>query len=140
EPTVPRDVEPTAAIEARATVEPLPEPTSAPISAPPTIAPIAEATTPPVVEPTLAERAPPLVLASARPATRTVKVRTGSEPRFDASLKNGDDGSLQWRLGGETVGRGRSIVLGKEITGTPGRKRLEVVALREGSPTPLRSW
>src|SRR5262249_25495230 len=63
-----------------------------------------------------------------------------SELRFDASLKNGDDESLRWQLGGETVGHGRSLVLGKEITGTPGRKRLEVLAMREGSPTRLRSW
>ncbi len=165
EPTMPREREPTAAVEARATVAPPLEPTLAPISAPPSNAPVVQATMPPVVEatippvveatrppvvveathapvvePTVPERPPPLVLASARPTTRTVKVRTGSEPRFDASLKNGDDRSLQWQLGGETVGRGRSIVLGKELTGTPGRKRLDVVAMREGLPTPLRSW
>jgi hypothetical protein len=140
EPTMPREPEPTVAVEARATVAPPLEPTLAPVSAPPTNAPVVKATLAPVVEPTVAARPPPLVLASARPTTRTVKVRTGSEPRFDASLKNGDDRSLQWQLGGETVGRGRSIVLGKEITGTPGRKRLDVVAVREGLATPLRSW
>ena len=141
EPTAPHEVEPTAAIEARAIVEPLLEPTEAPALVGPTAAPVVEATAPPAIEPTVAPQPPPpLVLASARPPARTVKVRTGSEPRFDASLKSGDDASLQWRLGGETVGHGQSIVLGKELTGSPGHKRLEVVVQREGSPISLRSW
>jgi hypothetical protein len=128
------EVEPTVAVEARV------EPPLAAISAPPNGAPVIAVTLAPVVEPPPAEHAEPLLLASARPTRLTVKVRTGSEPRFDVSLKNGDNGSLQWQLSGETIARGQSIVLRKEITGTPGHKHLEVLAAREGSLVRLRSW
>jgi hypothetical protein len=85
-------------------------------------------------------RPAPLVLASAKPVARTVKLRAGEEARFDASLKNGDDDSLAWRLAGQMVGRGGSVLLRKEVTATPGRKRLEVVAERDGSLVSLRGW
>jgi hypothetical protein len=155
EPAVSQPAQPPAAVEAQPTAAPVAEapPTTIPTAAvskpevstvasvAPTAAPIMEATAPAaVVEPKVAERPAPLVLASIRPRTQTVKVRAGSEPRFEASLKNGDDGSLEWRLDGERVGHGPRVVLGKERTESPGLKRLEVVALREGSPTSLRTW
>ena len=41
---------------------------------------------------------------------------------------------------GQMVGRGGSVLLRKEVTATPGRKRLEVVAERDGSLVSLRGW
>ncbi len=64
----------------------------------------------------------------------------GAEARFDASLKNGDDNLIEWRLGGETVGRGRTLVLGKELTATPGKKRLEIFAGRDRQRISLHYW
>jgi hypothetical protein len=82
----------------------------------------------------------PVSLAEARPASRTVKLLMGNEARFDASVKNGSDDLIEWRLGGETVGRGRTFVLRKELTATPGKKRLEIFAGRDQPRTSLRSW
>ena len=143
EPTA-EPIAPTALPEARVTAEPRIAPSPAAVVQPTAAivaeAPTSEATAPPLVEPTVPVHAPPLVLASAQPASRTVKLHLGDEPRFDASLRNGDDDSLAWRLGGQTVGRGRSVVLRKDATATPGRKRLEVVAERDGSLVSLRGW
>lgn len=118
--------------------EPLVEPTLAPSVA--SVEPAApEATAPPAVEPTAAPP-PPLVLASAKPAARALKIAAGSETRFEASLKDPDGASLEWRLGGEPVARGGSVTLGRERTATPGRSRLELVAERAAERVSLRTW
>ncbi len=133
----------------RATAAPTVAPTAVPTAAP-TVAPTAIPTAAPTAIPTpVATVAPtaiptavpePVSLADARPAGRIVKLRTGTEARFEASLRNGSDDLIEWHLGGETVGRGHSFVLRKELTATPGKKRLEIVAARDRQRTSLRTW
>jgi hypothetical protein len=124
---------------------PTPAPTEAPTAVPtaaPTRAPTAVPTAAATAAPTpVATAAPePVSLAEARPAGRSVKLRIGAETRFEASLKNASDDLIEWRLGGETVGRGHTFVLRKELTAAPGRKRLEIVAWHDRQRTSLRAW
>jgi hypothetical protein len=127
---------PTTAPTTAATAAPTAAPTSMP-TAVPTALPTAAATVAPTA---VATAIPEVSLAAARPAGRSVKLRIGTEARFEASLKNASADLIEWRLGGETVGRGRTFVLHKELTAAPGRKRLEVVAVRDNQRTSLRAW
>lgn len=127
------------------TAAPAVEPTAESTS-PPSIAavepPVLEATAPPLpvpVEPT-APPPPPLALASAKPAAKALRIVAGTETRFEASLKNPQGASLEWRLAGEPVGRGRSLILGRDRTATPGRSQLELVAERDAERVSLRTW
>jgi hypothetical protein len=116
-------------------------PTAAPTAVPTAVAtaiPTAAATVAPTVVATPVPE--PLSLAEARPASRVVKLSIGNEARFDASLKNGSDDLIEWRLGGETVGRGSTFVIHQELTAAPGKKRLEIFAGRDHPRTPLRAW
>ncbi len=127
-----------------------PAPTVAPaveLTSVPSIAsvepPVLEATAPPLpppVEPTAVPPPPPLALASAKPAAKVLKIVAGSETRFEASLKHPQGASLEWRLAGEPVGRGRSLILGRDRTAAPGRHQLELVAERDGERVSLRTW
>jgi hypothetical protein len=125
----------------RPTALPTLAPTAAPTAVPTTVAtaiPTAAATVAPTVVATPVPE--PLSLAEARPASRVVKLSIGNEARFDASLKNGGDDLIEWRLGGETVGRGSTFVIHKELTAAPGKRRLEIFAGRDHPRTPLRAW
>ncbi|MGH7820122.1 MAG: hypothetical protein ACREQ9_10130, partial [Candidatus Binatia bacterium] len=124
EPTAVPRVEPTAVELAE--VKPAPEP---PKPEPPKVEPV-----PPKVEP------PVLALASAKPTSRSIKLKPGAEQPFEASLKSGDPESLQWRLEGDVVGKGTKLRLGKDRTTDPGRRKLELVGVRGGETTTLKSW
>jgi hypothetical protein len=132
-PTAAPTEAPTAAPTAVATAAP----TSAPTAAPTAISTAAATAAPTAIATALPE---PVSLAEARPAGRSVKLSIGAETRFEASLRNASDDLIEWRLGGETVGRGPTFVLRKEVTAAPGKKRLEIVAGRDRQRTPLRAW
>jgi tRNA A-37 threonylcarbamoyl transferase component Bud32 len=123
-------------------------PTVVPTALAPTPAPTAAAkpteaepapTVAPRVEPTAVPR-PPLALASAKPATASLKIAAGSEARFEASLKNADGASLEWRFAGKPVGQGRTLVLDRERTASPGKTTVEVIASRDSERVSLRAW
>jgi serine/threonine protein kinase len=122
-------------------------PTAVPTVLAPTPAPTAAAkataepapTAAPRVEPTVIPR-PPLALASAKPATASLKIAAGSEARFEASLKNADGASLEWRFAGKRVGQGRTLVLNRERTASPGKTTVEVIASRGSERVSLRAW
>jgi hypothetical protein len=115
---------------------PAPAPTTAAII---TEEPARVPTLAPSLEPTTVPR-PPLALASAKPAARSLKIAAGSEARFEASLKDAEGASLEWRVAGEPVGNGRTLVLDGERTASPGRTRVEVVAARDSERVSLRAW
>ncbi len=116
-------------------------PTEAPTAAPTAVSTAAPTSVPTVAPTAVATAAPePVSLAEARPAGRSVKLRIGTETRFEASLKNASDDLIEWRLEGETVGRGRTFVLRKELTAAPGKKRLEIVAGHDRQRASLRAW
>jgi tRNA A-37 threonylcarbamoyl transferase component Bud32 len=114
-------------------------PTPAPTAAVKPTEPAPAPTAVPRVEPTVIPR-PPLALASAKPASASLKIPAGSEARFEASLKNADGASLEWRFGGKPVGQGRTLVLNRERTASPGKTKVEVIASRDSERVSLRAW
>lgn len=116
-------VEPTAPMQPTAAAEPVAEVAAARVSPPPG---------PKTVE--------PLVLASASPRERVLRLTAGSEQQFETDVRGPKGMDLVWELDRVAVGRGETFTLRKSDAVQPGRHRLELVALRDETRATLTAW